>query len=99
MPCARYCSFGLCVPGSRTAFRGIARLSSRADRRGVGVAARGDGARAASSARPAAKELIAAFEQQAANVQVEFIPVGNQGEHMTKLPTGFSGGNPPGPVF
>jgi multiple sugar transport system substrate-binding protein len=41
------------------------------------------------------EELIAAFEVHAPHVKVEFIPVGNQREHMTKLATGFSGGNPP----
>jgi multiple sugar transport system substrate-binding protein len=41
------------------------------------------------------RELIAAFEAHAPNIKVEFIPVGNQREHMTKLMTGFSGGNPP----
>jgi multiple sugar transport system substrate-binding protein len=41
------------------------------------------------------KDLITAFEAHAPDVKVEFIPVGNQREHMTKLMTGFSGGNPP----
>ncbi len=41
------------------------------------------------------KELIAAFEKQAPGVEVEFIPVGKQKDHMAKLTTGFSGGDPP----
>lgn len=41
------------------------------------------------------KELIAAFERSAPDVRVEFIPVGKQKDHMTKLTTGFSGGDPP----
>ncbi len=41
------------------------------------------------------KELIAAFEAQNAGLKVEFIPVGKQQDHMTKLTTGFSGGEPP----
>lgn len=41
------------------------------------------------------KELIAAFRAATPGVEVEFIPVGKQRDHMTKLTTGFSGGNPP----
>lgn len=41
------------------------------------------------------KELIAAFERGNPDVRVEFIPVGNQRDHMAKLTTGFSGGDPP----
>jgi multiple sugar transport system substrate-binding protein len=41
------------------------------------------------------KDLIAAFELTAPDVKVEFIPVGKQKDHMTKLTTGFSGGDPP----
>lgn len=41
------------------------------------------------------KELIAAFERIAPDVKVEFIPVGKQKDHMTKLTTGFAGGDPP----
>jgi multiple sugar transport system substrate-binding protein len=41
------------------------------------------------------KELIAAFKAATPGVDVEFIPVGKQRDHMAKLATGFSGGNPP----
>lgn len=41
------------------------------------------------------KDLIADFEATAPDVKVEFIPVGKQKDHMTKLTTGFSGGDPP----
>lgn len=41
------------------------------------------------------KEMIAAFERSAPDVKVEFTPVGKQKDHMTKLTTGFSGGDPP----
>jgi multiple sugar transport system substrate-binding protein len=41
------------------------------------------------------KELIAAFRTAAPDVEVEFIPVGKQRDHMAKLATGFSGGQPP----
>jgi multiple sugar transport system substrate-binding protein len=41
------------------------------------------------------KELIAAFERANVDVKVEFIPVGKQQDHMAKLTTGFSGGDPP----
>lgn len=41
------------------------------------------------------KELIAAFEQSDPTVKVEFIPIGKQKDHMAKLTTGFSGGDPP----
>jgi multiple sugar transport system substrate-binding protein len=41
------------------------------------------------------KELIAAFKAATPGVEVEFIPVGKQRDHMAKLATGFSGGNPP----
>jgi len=41
------------------------------------------------------RELVAAFEQRTPDVRVDFIPVGNQRDHMAKLTTGFAGGNPP----
>jgi multiple sugar transport system substrate-binding protein len=41
------------------------------------------------------RELIAAFKVKAPEIQVEFIPVGRQADHMTKLTTGFAGGDPP----
>jgi multiple sugar transport system substrate-binding protein len=41
------------------------------------------------------RELVAAFERRTPEVGVEFIPVGNQRDHMAKLTTGFAGGNPP----
>ncbi len=41
------------------------------------------------------KELIAAFEARTPDVKIELIPVGKQKDHMAKLATGFSGGNPP----
>ena len=41
------------------------------------------------------RELIAAFERANPDVKIEFIPVGKQKDHMTKLTTGFSGGDPP----
>jgi multiple sugar transport system substrate-binding protein len=41
------------------------------------------------------RELIAAFKAATPGVEVEFIPVGKQRDHMTKLTTGFSGGSPP----
>ena len=56
----------------------------------VGLQAFGDPAELA-----AYKELIAQFEQRTPDVRVEFIPVGNQRDHMTKLTTAFAGGDPP----
>jgi multiple sugar transport system substrate-binding protein len=41
------------------------------------------------------RELVAAFEQRTPDVGVEFIPVGNQRDHMAKLTTRFAGGDPP----
>ena len=41
------------------------------------------------------KQLIAALRSAAPDVEVEFIPVGKQRDHMAKLTTDFSGGNPP----
>ena len=41
------------------------------------------------------KELIAAFERANPDVKVAFSPVGKQQDHMAKLTTGFSGGDPP----
>src|SRR5262245_35595641 len=41
------------------------------------------------------KDIVAAFERKVPDVKVEFIPVGSQKDHMTKLTTGFSGGNAP----
>jgi multiple sugar transport system substrate-binding protein len=39
--------------------------------------------------------LIAAFERQNSGVKVRLVTVGSQGDHMTKLATAFSAGNPP----
>ena len=39
--------------------------------------------------------LIAAFEAQRPDVQVEFIPVGRHPEHVTRLTTAFAAGNAP----
>jgi multiple sugar transport system substrate-binding protein len=41
------------------------------------------------------RELVAAFEQRTPGVRVDFIPIGNQRDHMAKLATGFAGGDPP----
>ena len=41
------------------------------------------------------RELVAAFEQRSPGVRIDFIPVGNQRDHMAKLATGFAGGDPP----
>src|SRR6185436_8500953 len=41
------------------------------------------------------RELVAAFEQRTPDVKVDFIPVGNQRDHMAKLTTGFAGGDQP----
>lgn len=41
------------------------------------------------------RSLIAAFERQNAGVEVELTAVPSQSDHMAKLSTGFSGGNPP----
>lgn len=41
------------------------------------------------------RELITAFKAASPGVDVEFIPVGKQRDHMTKLATGFAGGDPP----
>lgn len=41
------------------------------------------------------RELITAFKAASPGADVEFIPVGKQRDHMTKLATGFAGGDPP----
>jgi multiple sugar transport system substrate-binding protein len=41
------------------------------------------------------KELIAGFERANPDVRIEFIPVGKQKDHMTKLTTSFIGGDAP----
>jgi multiple sugar transport system substrate-binding protein len=41
------------------------------------------------------QELIGAFEQRNGDVDVKLIPVGSQSDHMAKLSTAFSAGNPP----
>jgi multiple sugar transport system substrate-binding protein len=41
------------------------------------------------------QELIGAFEQKNGGIDVKLVPVGSQGDHMTKLSTAFSAGNPP----
>jgi multiple sugar transport system substrate-binding protein len=41
------------------------------------------------------QELIGAFEQKNQDVEIRLVPVGSQGDHMAKLSTAFSAGNPP----
>jgi multiple sugar transport system substrate-binding protein len=41
------------------------------------------------------QELIGAFEQANQDVEVKLVPVGSQSDHMAKLSTAFSAGNPP----
>lgn len=41
------------------------------------------------------QELIGAFEQENQDVEIKLVPVGSQSDHMTKLSTAFSAGNPP----
>lgn len=41
------------------------------------------------------QELIGAFEQKNGEIDVKLVPVGSQGDHMAKLSTAFSAGNPP----
>jgi multiple sugar transport system substrate-binding protein len=41
------------------------------------------------------QELIGAFEQRNQDVDIRLVPVGNQGDHVAKLATAFSAGNPP----
>ena len=41
------------------------------------------------------RELIAAFEEDQDEIGVRLVPVGSQDDHMTKLSTAFSAGNPP----
>jgi multiple sugar transport system substrate-binding protein len=41
------------------------------------------------------QELIGAFEQANEDVEVKLVPVGSQGDHVAKLSTDFSAGNPP----
>jgi len=41
------------------------------------------------------RELITAFEEDQEEVGVRLVPVGSQDDHMTKLSTAFSAGNPP----
>ena len=41
------------------------------------------------------QELISAFEQGNQDVEIRLVPVGSQGDHMAKLSTAFSAGNPP----
>lgn len=43
----------------------------------------------------ALRELVAAFEDSRPEVDVEFVGVPNQGDHIAKLSTAFAGGNPP----
>jgi multiple sugar transport system substrate-binding protein len=43
----------------------------------------------------ALKRLIDAFKAANSGVQVELVPVAQQGEHIAKLSTAFAGGNPP----
>lgn len=43
----------------------------------------------------ALRELIAAFEQARPGVEVDFVGVPNQGDHIAKLSTTFAGGSPP----
>ncbi len=43
----------------------------------------------------ALRELIAAFETSRPDVEVEFVGVPDQGDHIAKLSTAFAGGNPP----
>lgn len=41
------------------------------------------------------KTLITAFERTSKDVRVQLVTVGSQGDHMTKLSTAFTAGNPP----
>jgi len=41
------------------------------------------------------QELIGAFEQENQDVEIKLVPVGSQSDHMAKLSTAFSAGNPP----
>ena len=41
------------------------------------------------------QRLISAFEQENQDVEVKLVPVGSQGDHVAKLATDFSAGNPP----
>ena len=41
------------------------------------------------------QELIGAFEQANEDVEIKLVPVGSQSDHMAKLSTAFSAGNPP----
>ncbi len=43
----------------------------------------------------AVRELISSFEQANAGVQVEFVGVPSQGDHIAKLSTSFAAGSPP----
>jgi multiple sugar transport system substrate-binding protein len=43
----------------------------------------------------ALRELVAAFEQARPGVDVDFVGVPNQGDHIAKLSTAFAGGSPP----
>ena len=43
----------------------------------------------------ALRELVAAFEQARPGVEVDFVGVPNQGDHIAKLSTAFAGGSPP----
>ena len=43
----------------------------------------------------AVRDLLAAFEQATPGVQVDFVGVPDQGDHLAKLSTSFAGGSPP----
>lgn len=43
----------------------------------------------------ALRELVAAFEQARPGVEVDFVGVPDQGDHLAKLSTAFAGGSPP----
>lgn len=68
----------------------VAVACSSSSRQTVRLQIFGDGAEI-----EAYRRLVTSFERSQPGVHIELIAVPRQGDHMTKLSTGFSGGNPP----
>jgi multiple sugar transport system substrate-binding protein len=89
------------VTGVRPSLLALLLVAGLASGCGGGSAASGDGrtltlqAAGGEGELGALRELVAAFEQSRPEVDVRFVGVPSQGDHVAKLSTAFAGGQPP----